>query len=572
MKKIMILASLLAMTTALLAQTFVSTKHENRKVLIEEFTGVGCQYCPLGHKATDQTLEAYPGKAFAINIHQGMFATQYTTQWGNALASMANVTGYPSATMNRHAFSGISVQMNPGQALPFAQKILEMPTPVNVAATVDLDPITRLMVVKVEVYYSGNAPGDFNLLNVALVQNNVLAMQAGASSYYPENMVGGQYRHKHILRHLLTGQWGDTIRNNRAGATFTKEYAYVVPQRIGDLDVPNVDDLSVLVFVCQNHTEVLNVCEAIRIADKAYMAYGEAGGNECSLEFNPNVTVVNPTSSPISGLRFQVDGQTLVCNKTIAPYCSDTVQLKEYIVNTMPTDHQDFAQTLQVQFTGYTKNGSSVTVSGEPLTIEYGNADIYTVEGPLTLSIKYDGYPEETSFTLSGMADCQYYYNIAGTAADGGRTVSYTLSPATAGLYRLKVYDIGGDGLSGTVSVTDANGNTLFSRSGKDLLRWDNYYFNITNDGTDGPTGAVLGIDRPAAAHTGWALWPNPASTQLHVECAAALRQVQVLDLSGRVLSTTSDHEVDVQALPAGLYLLRIVTADGVSVKKFIKQ
>ena len=571
MKKIMLLASLLAMTTTMLAQSFVSTKPENRKVLIEEFTGVGCQYCPLGHKATDQTLEAYPGKAFAINIHQGMFATQFTTQWGNALATMASVSGYPSATMNRHAFSGYNVQINPGQALPFAQKIMEMPTPVNVAATVDIDPTTRLMVVKVEVYYLGNAPGDFNLLNVALVQNNVLAMQAGAASYYPENMVGGQYRHMHILRHLLTGQWGDTIHNNHAGATFTKEYAYVVPQRIGDLDITNMDDLSVLVFVCQNHTEVLNVCEAIRIADKAYMAYGEQGGNECSLEYSPNVTVVNPTGNPISALRFQVDGQSLVCNKTIAPYSSDTVQLRQFEVETMPTDHQNYAQTLQVQFTGYTSNGNAVTVSGEPLTIEYGNADIYTAEGPLTLSIKYDAYPEETSFTLSGLADCQYYYDVTGTAADGGQTVEYTLSPATAGLYRLKVYDVGGDGLSGTVTVADAHGNTLFSRNGKDLLRWDNYYFNITNDGSDEPTGAVLGLDRPAA-NVECALWPNPASTQLHIDCSAALRQVQVLDLSGRVLSTTADRQVDVQALPAGLYLLRVVTANGVSVKKFIKQ
>ena len=569
MKIIMLLASLLAMTTTMLAQSFVSTKPENRKVLIEEFTGVGCQYCALGHKATDQTLEAYPGKAFAINIHQGMFATQFTTQWGNALATMASVSGYPSATMNRHAFSGYNVQINPGQALPFAQKIMEMPTPVNVAATVDIDPTTRLMVVKVEVYYLGNAPGDFNLLNVALVQNNVLAMQAGAASYYPENMVGGQYRHKHILRHLLTGQWGDTIHNNHAGATFTKEYAYVVPQRIGDLDITNMDDLSV--FVCQNHTEVLNVCEAIRIADKAYMAYGEQGGNECSLEYSPNVTVVNPTGNPISALRFQVDGQSLVCNKTIAPYSSDTVQLRQFEVETMPTDHQNYAQTLQVQFTGYTSNGNAVTVSGEPLTIEYGNADIYTAEGPLTLSIKYDAYPEETSFTLSGLADCQYYYDVTGTAADGGQTVEYTLSPATAGLYRLKVYDVGGDGLSGTVTVADANGNTLFSRNGKDLLRWDNYYFNITNDGSDEPTGAVLGLDRPAA-NVECALWPNPASTQLHIDCSAALRQVQVLDLSGRVLSTTADRQVDVQALPAGLYLLRVVTANGVSVKKFIKQ
>ena len=80
---------LLAVATS--AQTFVSTQATRRNVLIEEYTGVGCTYCPLGHKSVDFTLSAFPGRAYAINIHQGMFAMQFTTQWGNALANQAGV-------------------------------------------------------------------------------------------------------------------------------------------------------------------------------------------------------------------------------------------------------------------------------------------------------------------------------------------------------------------------------------------------------------------------------------------------------------------------------------------------
>ena len=71
---------MLLMSFAMSAQTFVSTTPGNRNVLIEEYTGVRCQYCPMGHKATDFTVNSFPGRAFAINIHQGMFASQYTTQ------------------------------------------------------------------------------------------------------------------------------------------------------------------------------------------------------------------------------------------------------------------------------------------------------------------------------------------------------------------------------------------------------------------------------------------------------------------------------------------------------------
>ena len=563
---------MLLMTFAVQAQTFVSTTPGSRNVLVEEYTGVSCQYCPLGHKAVDFTLKSFPGRAFAINIHQGVFASQFSTQWGNALANQASVQGYPSATVNRHAFSSGTIQIDPGQSYPCAQQMMDQEAKVNVAATMDIDPATRLMVVKVEVYYPGNGPGDFNMLNVALVQNNVLGNQTGGSQYYPENMVNGQYRHMHILRHLLTGQWGDTIHDVTAGSFFTKEYAYVVPRQIGDLAVDNLDDLSVLVFVCQDRKEVLNVCEAIRKGDKAYIAYGDKGGYECSLDYHPYVCVVNPTDRPVSDLRFEIDGTNVVRHKTISPYTADTVQVASYSIADMPAAHGQYGETVSVRLAGYTTGGSQVNVSAGALSVDYANVDVYTAEGPLTLSIKYDSYPQEVTFTLAGLADCQYYYRVEGADGDAGRTVDYTLSPATAGLYRLKLVDVGADGLNGTVTVADAAHNTLFSRSGRDLMVWDNYYFNITTPGTDGPIGTVVGIEEPDTQPAEWNVWPNPVSDVLHIPEGPEIRRVDVLDLSGRVQATSADGEVNVSVLPPGLYILRVVTAEGVMVKKIIKQ
>ena len=572
MRRFILVASMLLTSFAVSAQTFVSTTPGNRNVLIEEYTGVSCQYCPLGHKAIDFTLKSFPGRAFAINIHQGVFASQFSTQWGNALANQASVQSYPSSTLNRHAFSGGTIQIDPGQSYPCALQMMDQAAPVNVAATVDIDPVTRLMVVKVEVYYPGNGPGDFNMLNVALVQNNVMGNQTGGSQFYPENMVNGQYRHMHILRHLLTGQWGDTIHNVSAGSFFTKEYAYVVPQQIGDLAIDNMDNLSVIVFVCQDRKEVLNVCEAIRKSDKAYIAYGAEGGYECSLDYHPYVSVVNPTDKPVSDLRFEINGSSVVRHKTIAPYTSDTVQVVSYSIADMPASHQQYGETVSVRLTGYTTNGSQVNVSGNPLSIDYANVDVYTAEGPLTLSIKYDSYPQEVTFSLAGIADCQYYYRVTGTSNDEGKTVNYTLSPATAGLYRLKLVDVGADGLNGTVTVTDAAHNTLFSRSARDLMVWDNYYFNITTPGTDGPIGTVVGIEEPDSQTAEWNVWPNPVSDVLHISDGPEIRSVDVLDLSGRVQATSTGREVNVSALPAGLYILRVVTAEGIMAKKIIKQ
>lgn len=572
MKRKMMLVGMMLTAFAASAQTFVSTQPGKRNALIEEYTGVNCQYCPLGHKATDQTVEAFPGRVFAINIHQGTFASRFTTQWGNALAGQASISGYPSSTLSRHAFFGNSIHIDPGQAYPCAAEILEMDAPVNVAATVDIDPQSRLMVVKVEAYYTADANGGTNMLNVALVQNNVLYYQAGASSYYPENMVNGEYQHKHILRDLLTGQWGDTIHQTTAGSFFTKEYAYVIPPQIGDLEVPNVDDLSVVVFVCEGRKEVLNACEAIRTGDKAYIAHGNAGGEECSLEWNPYVTVVNPTDQPIDNLKFNVDGSVVTRNKTIAPYCSDTVRIAHFAIDAMPEASQSYSQSVSVAFSSFASNGHEIAAAGDPVGISYGNAELYTAEGPLTLRIHYDSYPTEVSFSLAGMDDCRYYYQTTGSQSDAGATREYILSPATAGLYRLKVYDVGGDGLSGTVAVVDAQGNTLFSRNGSDLMVWDDLYLNITTAGSDGPQDPVVAIDDVAMQSVSLQLYPNPATDRLMLSADMPVQSVQVFDMTGRMVMSSTGTELDVSALPAGLYMLRAMGEAGVGSKKFIKK
>lgn len=564
-EKALLTAVLLLSAMSAAAQTFVSTTPQKRNALIEEYTGVNCSYCPLGHKTVDEMSAMYPGRVFAINIHQGSFASMYTTQWGNALAQQAGINSYPSATLNRHAFSGSSIKINPGDNYLYVPQVLEMDAPVNVAAVVDIDPATRLMTVRVEAYYTTNSTAEYNLLNVALLQSNVYGSQAGGSSYYPENMVNGRYHHKHMLRDLLTGQWGDTIRQTTAGSFFTKEYAYVVPNSIGNLNIDDMDDLSVVVFITESHREVLNATEAIRASDNASLAYSGVDRDVCDYNVQPFVAVTNGTAEAISNMRFTVDGSSLVANKTIAPYTTDTVRLPLFSLDPLPADHQHYSASRTVEFNGYTSGGQQVNLNGEQQTFDIADFDLYTSAGPLTLSIRYDGYPAEVSFSLFGYGDCSYYYQTSGLSNQAGQTVTYTLSPANTGVYRLWLTDVGSDGVSGTIAVTDANGNTLFSRNGSGLTQWD-YYFNITTAGSDGP---MVGIASVEAAEI--EVYPNPVTEILTVK-AEGLRQAALTDMNGRVVVYASGNRVFMGSLPSGVYLLCVVTDNGVITKRIIKK
>ena len=144
MKKVLSAAVALLFAGAVMAQTIVSTSPENRNVIIEEYTGVNCTYCPDGHRRANEIVAANPGHAWAINIHTGGYAVQYFTQWGAALANQTGLTGYPSGTVNRHIFPDLlDYQETPphtvtaqsrGNWADAASQIRAMSSPVNVAA------------------------------------------------------------------------------------------------------------------------------------------------------------------------------------------------------------------------------------------------------------------------------------------------------------------------------------------------------------------------------------------------------------------------------------------------------
>jgi len=115
MKKLLLtLSASLFVSSALLAQLPVSTTPENKKAVLEEFTGVNCTWCPAGHVIANNIKAADPNNVILINIHSGSFANvtpgnpDFKTPEGNAIDAMPGmgITGYPAGAMNREVLSG----------------------------------------------------------------------------------------------------------------------------------------------------------------------------------------------------------------------------------------------------------------------------------------------------------------------------------------------------------------------------------------------------------------------------------------------------------------------------------
>ena len=223
-----------------------------RNVLIEEFTGKYCGYCPDGHRIANEIAAANPGKVFPINIHAGAYSiTDYpnlNTTDGNAIMNGFNVAAFPSGNVNRNSNSAIGRFDWESET----NSQLSQLTEVNIAGNVAINSVTRQAEITVELDYLSNSNYSTNYLTIMMLQDSIWGSQSNGS-LNPEQYVDGQYCHMHVLRDVITNTWGDAITPTTAGTHITKKYIYEIPEVIG---TPNgvevdLDNIYFLAFVTE---------------------------------------------------------------------------------------------------------------------------------------------------------------------------------------------------------------------------------------------------------------------------------------------------------------------------------
>jgi len=546
------------------AQTFVSTTRSTKNVLIEEFTGINCGYCPDGHRIVGEVMAAHPNNVFAINIHAGSFAANtYTTTDGEAIRANWGVTSFPAGMINRTVFTGSSPVYNRSYWSTYSNAILAQQAFVNIAARCTIDCDTRVATVTVELFYTDSSDVSENFLQVALLQNNILGRQSG-SGYNPTQVINGQYNHMHMFRANMTGKtWGDTITATDSGSFVSKTYTYTLPATISNVPVL-LQDVNILAFVTKSKKDVVNVCKASITYTNAtpIISKMEALPFEgCTMEFPSYATVFNMGSDTIRtvdikyGIRGQAASTYTRSGLQIFPGRSDTIHL--------PIMTGNF--TSGTSYTGYAKitsaNGTVINKDSVTCTLKKNQKD--AAGGMLTFSLTTDRYGTETTYKF--MKSDGTVLSSGGPYTNAVQTYTIALRVPEDGCYRLEVYDSEGDGINGGYgnghfSLTDNNG-TVFSDNGQ-FTDKDQYFLNITH--TDG----VL-----EAEAADFIVYPNPVKNTLHIESDENINKAEIFDMQGKMVVTDENaNEINVSALPKGSYLVRITTEKGVSTRTFVKE
>lgn len=595
MKKALLFAAALLTSGVMMAQTptIVSTQVEKRNVIIEEFTGYHCTWCPDGHRVCNEIAEQHAGHAWSINIHQGYFAngSGYTTTYGDNIAGLYNISSWPNGVVNR----GSSASSNRSAWVSQANAVREENSPINVAAVGNLDAASRTVTLHIELYYTSNASNATNLLNVAVLQNNVIGPQTGANKNPDYMEPNGMYRHMHMFRTLLTGQWGVEIPATQ-GTFIDTTITYTIPASIDGLAISDVNDIEFIVFVtAPNHKNILSGTKAMIITEEPTVNTFKVESTGCSLEFQPYVSITNSTANDIASCTFEYDGAPYTVHKTIPSLQSDTIHMPIYTITVSGEPDQNCVTTKTVSLTGFsTTGGDDHTVTTAAKSVTFADFHIYTQAGPFVARIGIDAYGSEASVSLLNQSNCEAVWtegpwtDIAGfnpqtiqyiSQLPNARHFEITFNPTTAGLYVLRLNDGYGDGWYMT-NDNVVSGLWLRNNDGEFLafpqgytngeeFTTKDFFLNVTSTG-DGSHSRV-GIDGVESVSVN--TWPNPASHSATISAGSAIRSLEVVNTLGQVVFRTQNvnsdrYELNVSELNSGIYFLNVTTEQGTATQR----
>lgn len=542
------------------AQTIVSTAPENAKVILEEFTGIYCVYCPQGHAIAQSIQSQNPGNVFLINIHTGGYANpqgndpDFRTQWGAAIANQSELIGYPAGTVNRHYFpgtaqnGGTSTAQSRGTWAATSNETLGLPSYLNMATEATIDVSTGEMTVLVEAYYTGSSPEPSNFLNVALLQNNTLGPQTGGNA-------GNEYNHMHRLVDMLTGQWGEEITQTSAGDFVSRTYTYQIPADYNGVPVEYAD-LEVVVFMTETTQEIISgngatpTFTGLVHQNDIFVRAIDDISEQCYGEVAPMVNIQNVGTNTLTAL--------------------DLV----YSINDLTYEYTWFgalnsleSETIELPLTPFVFNGTNtVTVtaaddennSNNTQTTTFADAQEYS--GDLTLTITTDGWGSEVTWDVRDYSGTMV---ASGGPYGNNSTYTETISLPSESCYTFNIYDSYGDGLlSGGVSLVDDQGTVIWQSNGD---------YGSGASKTFGFQVVTLGTNDVQTI--GAVIYPNPAQNIVNI-VGADQASIAVYDVLGRTVwaqsQASNQVQMDVTSLAAGTYFVRMSKGNQTQTEKLV--
>jgi len=571
--------AVLALAFSVKAQQFVSTTPTNRNVILEEFTGRNCGYCPDGHLIANQIMANNPGRVWAINVHAGGYAPtsypNFITPDGNTIHGGFSISGYPTGVVNRSTAAGQS--RSAWNNLTNAQ--LNQASECNIAGRAVVNEGSRTATITVEVYYTGSSAYEENYLTVAMLQDSILGSQSGMSGN-PSQVIGNQYCHMHVLRDVITASaWGDAISPTTQGTLITRTYEYQIPETIGSPNGVDVDlnNIFFLAWVSERFQgtparPILTACELEKTNMTDEPIYpiatnvAPAVGASCSHTKTFSFELANIGTDELTSMKFSAQAGEVT---------SDF----EWNGSLPSGDKTLMSFDMELPFGTFDGTLNIVEANGEPY--EYQVAFQATCEEWIEFQVEEEGTTTLKVYVIQDQFGEQITWDIINSAgetiAEGGPYQHLMGSGSTQpnvktiddvpvnDCYLFRIYDNNGNGIccnygNGYYYVRDGHGNMIFGGEGNgDFGEMASQQFSLVNT-----TGVENQVEHSLK------VYPNPANQTLNVE--GELTSIEVYNTVGQCLlsrKVNGNTQIDLSNYSNGMYFLRVYNNGEVTVRKF---
>lgn len=216
-----------------------------KNVLIEDYTGTWCQYCPRVLHGLNQVEEEHLD-AFPVSIHRTSGSSVDPYNFPAApLELTIGLSGYPTAMLNRKTLwdneistTEIKNQIKLNSDLGIA--LNSTVTGGNINLDVNIKFAADLSNLKLVVY---------------ILENGLVYDQVNATGYFGAQNPIPSFTHNHVLRSSLTDLVnGEALSGTNNGAIITKNFSIPVPS-----NVSNANNISFVAFVIDATGKAINV-------------------------------------------------------------------------------------------------------------------------------------------------------------------------------------------------------------------------------------------------------------------------------------------------------------------------
>ena len=192
-----------------------------RRVLLEDFTGHRCIYCPEATTIANQQAQIHGDDLVVVALHvtnfyaapvppagDGYYDNEFRTEAGNAYIGQWPASALPMGLVSRKAYNGSELLSRDAWSSAIAELIGQEALMDVWVDDVQHNGTSGEVNATVKVSVAQDLGGAAHSMVVYLVEDSIIGWQSDANSTPSEIP---DYVHRHVLRGTMNGTWGQSV-------------------------------------------------------------------------------------------------------------------------------------------------------------------------------------------------------------------------------------------------------------------------------------------------------------------------------------------------------------------------